>query len=125
MRLRRCVVERPFAELKYRIFGHPRFLLRGPRRSADGNHPSDHGLQPETHDEGAGGSQFAGDTGLLSGAGQPLAQHQSSLENDVREPITRRARNQEFRNRLLLYEAVTKLDVGVKRWNKDSVRETQ
>jgi transposase len=22
-------VERPFAELKYRIFGHPRFLLRG------------------------------------------------------------------------------------------------
>ena len=29
MRLRRCVVERPFAELKYRIFGHPRFLLRG------------------------------------------------------------------------------------------------
>jgi transposase len=29
MRLRRCLVERPFAELKYRIFGHPRFLLRG------------------------------------------------------------------------------------------------
>jgi hypothetical protein len=29
MRLRRCVVERRFAELKYRIFGHPRFLLRG------------------------------------------------------------------------------------------------
>jgi hypothetical protein len=29
MRLRRCVVERPFTELKYRIFGHPRFLLRG------------------------------------------------------------------------------------------------
>jgi transposase len=29
MRLRRCVVERVFAELKYRIFGHPRFLLRG------------------------------------------------------------------------------------------------
>ena len=29
MLLRRCVVERVFAELKYRIFGHPRFLLRG------------------------------------------------------------------------------------------------
>ena len=29
MRLRRCVVERPFAALKYHIFGHPRFLLRG------------------------------------------------------------------------------------------------
>ena len=29
MRLRRCVVERLFAEFKYRIFGHPRFLLRG------------------------------------------------------------------------------------------------
>jgi transposase len=29
MRVRRCVVERVFAELKYRIFGHPRFLLRG------------------------------------------------------------------------------------------------
>ena len=29
MRLRRVVVERVFAELKYRSFGHPRFLLRG------------------------------------------------------------------------------------------------
>ena len=29
MRLRRCTVERPFAALKYVIFGHPRFLLRG------------------------------------------------------------------------------------------------
>jgi transposase len=29
MRLRRCTVERPFAVLKYVIFGHPRFLLRG------------------------------------------------------------------------------------------------
>ena len=29
MRLRRSVVEHPFAALKYRIFGHPRFLLRG------------------------------------------------------------------------------------------------
>ncbi len=31
MRLRRSVVEHPFANLKYRIFGHPRFLLRGLR----------------------------------------------------------------------------------------------
>lgn len=29
MRLRRCTVERPFAMLKYVVFGHPRFLLRG------------------------------------------------------------------------------------------------
>jgi transposase len=29
MRLRRCTVERPFAVLKYVIFGHPRLLLRG------------------------------------------------------------------------------------------------
>lgn len=29
MRLRRCTVERPFAVLKYMIFGYPRFLLRG------------------------------------------------------------------------------------------------
>lgn len=29
MRLRRCTVEHPFATMKYRIFGHPRFLLRG------------------------------------------------------------------------------------------------
>ena len=29
MRLRRCLVERVFAALKFGIFGHPRFLLRG------------------------------------------------------------------------------------------------
>jgi IS5 family transposase len=29
MRLRRSTVEHPFAILKYRIFGHPRLLLRG------------------------------------------------------------------------------------------------
>ena len=29
MRLRRSTVEHPFASLKYHIFGHPRFLLRG------------------------------------------------------------------------------------------------
>lgn len=29
MQLRRCTVERPFAMLKYVIFGHPRLLLRG------------------------------------------------------------------------------------------------
>jgi len=29
MQLRRCTVEHPFAILKYIIFGHPRFLLRG------------------------------------------------------------------------------------------------
>jgi transposase len=31
MRLRRSTVEHPFGTLKYRIFGHPRFLLRGVR----------------------------------------------------------------------------------------------
>jgi transposase len=29
MRLRRTTVEHPFGTLKYRIFGHPRLLLRG------------------------------------------------------------------------------------------------
>ena len=29
MRLRRCIAEHPFGTLKYRIFGNPRFLLRG------------------------------------------------------------------------------------------------
>ncbi|RXH57178.1 hypothetical protein GRAN_0488 [Granulicella sibirica] len=29
MRLRRSVVERPFSTIKYRIFGHPRLLMRG------------------------------------------------------------------------------------------------
>jgi hypothetical protein len=29
MRLRRSIVEHPFARLKYQIFGHPRLLLRG------------------------------------------------------------------------------------------------
>jgi len=29
MRLRRCTVEHPFATIKYRIFGHPRLLVRG------------------------------------------------------------------------------------------------
>jgi hypothetical protein len=29
MRLRRSTAEHPFATVKYRIFGHPRLLLRG------------------------------------------------------------------------------------------------
>jgi hypothetical protein len=29
MRLRKSTAEHPFAALKYQIFGHPRFLLRG------------------------------------------------------------------------------------------------
>ncbi len=29
MRLRRSTVEHPFATTKYRIFGHPRLLMRG------------------------------------------------------------------------------------------------
>ncbi|HKD14296.1 MAG TPA: transposase [Candidatus Angelobacter sp.] len=29
MRLRGSIVEHPFATIKYHIFGHPRFLLRG------------------------------------------------------------------------------------------------
>jgi hypothetical protein len=28
MRLRRCTVEHPYATIKYRIFGHPRLLMR-------------------------------------------------------------------------------------------------
>jgi hypothetical protein len=29
MGLRRCTLEHPFATFKYRIFGHPRLLMRG------------------------------------------------------------------------------------------------
>jgi len=29
MRLRRCTVEHSYATIKYRIFGHPRLLMRG------------------------------------------------------------------------------------------------
>jgi transposase len=29
MRMRRCTVEHPFATMKFRIFGHPRLLMRG------------------------------------------------------------------------------------------------
>jgi hypothetical protein len=29
MKLRRCTVEHPFATIKYRVFGHPRLLMRG------------------------------------------------------------------------------------------------
>ncbi len=29
MRLRRSIVEHPFASLKYRVFGHPKLPLRG------------------------------------------------------------------------------------------------
>jgi hypothetical protein len=29
MRIRRCTVEHPYATIKYRIFGHPRLLMRG------------------------------------------------------------------------------------------------
>jgi transposase len=36
LRLRRCIVEYPFAALQYRIFGNPRFLLRGLRGAQTG-----------------------------------------------------------------------------------------
>lgn len=29
IRLRRCTVQHPFTTIKYRIFGHPRLLMRG------------------------------------------------------------------------------------------------
>src|SRR5882724_3867185 len=49
MRLRRSTVEHPFAALKYRIFGHPRFLLRGLDWSPGRDQPRDHGLQPQAY----------------------------------------------------------------------------
>ena len=33
MRLRRSTVEHPFATIKYRIFGHPRLLMRADHAS--------------------------------------------------------------------------------------------
>ncbi len=48
MLLRRSTVEHPFATLKYHIFGHPRFLLRG-RRGAQAEMSL--AVIVETHDE--------------------------------------------------------------------------
>src|SRR3979490_1577602 len=39
MRLRRCTVEHPFATIKYRIFGHPRLLMRGSLQTANERRP--------------------------------------------------------------------------------------
>jgi len=50
MRLRAATVESPFAALKYRIFGNPRFLLRG-LAGADGGQLGHVGLQLETNAE--------------------------------------------------------------------------
>jgi len=44
MRLRRSTVEHPFGTLKYRIFGHPRFLLRGLGGAQTEISPGEHGL---------------------------------------------------------------------------------
>jgi hypothetical protein len=46
MRLRRCTVEHPFATIKYRIFGHPRLLMRGLIGAQAGPRHRDDGLQP-------------------------------------------------------------------------------
>jgi len=88
MRLRRSVVERVFAVLKYGIFGHPRFLLRGRRGaqcavgvernarsawSANGNQPGPLGLEPATHDHAAGRNQLAGRAGRLASCYPGLA----------------------------------------------------
>ena len=57
MRLRRCTVEHPFATIKYRIFGHPRLLMRGLNRCTSRNRHRDNGLQPEAHHQCARCSQ--------------------------------------------------------------------
>ena len=51
MRLRRSTVEHPFATLKYHIFGHPRFLLRGRQGAQAGDELGGDRLQLETYDE--------------------------------------------------------------------------
>src|SRR6202008_3683320 len=49
MRRRRATAEHPFVNLKSRIFGHPRFLLRGVPRGANGNQSGRIRLQSEAH----------------------------------------------------------------------------
>jgi transposase len=44
MRLRRCTVEHPFATIKYRIFGHPRLLMRGLSGAKAENRPRNDGI---------------------------------------------------------------------------------
>lgn len=43
-RVRRSIVEHPFGTLKYRIFGHPRLLLRGGAGRSDRNRTRIDGL---------------------------------------------------------------------------------
>jgi hypothetical protein len=59
MRLRQATVEHPFANLKYRIFGHPRFLLRGLRGAQNRNQLGRSRLQSETHAEHSRRTQTA------------------------------------------------------------------
>jgi Transposase DDE domain len=50
MRLRRCTVQHPYATIKYRIFRHPRLLMRG-LSGAGRDRPRDDGIQPQAHHE--------------------------------------------------------------------------
>src|SRR5258708_7068295 len=51
MQLRRSIVEHPFANLKYRIFRHPRFPAEGTARSTNGDQSGCRRLQSETNAE--------------------------------------------------------------------------
>ena len=60
MRLRRGTVEHPFATIKYRIFGHPRLLMRGLSGARVEIGLADDGIQPQADDERARGHQTDG-----------------------------------------------------------------
>jgi transposase len=57
MRLRRSTVEHSFATIKYRIFGHPRLLMRGLSGARAEIGHRDNGLQPQAHHQRARRSQ--------------------------------------------------------------------
>jgi transposase len=70
MRLRRSTVEHPFATLKYRIFGYPRFLLRGIKAVSWLVYPVAAVAEPSDSIVGGDGSKSLGD-GRFQGVQPP------------------------------------------------------
>jgi hypothetical protein len=77
VRLRRWTAGHPFATIKYRIFGHPRLLMRG-LSGAGRNWAGNDGIQHQTHVERARRNQTPKITCIRMG-NRHLHQSQTSL----------------------------------------------
>jgi hypothetical protein len=60
MRLRRCTVEHPLATIKYRVFGHPRLLMRALSGARVEIGLATDGIQRQAHHERARRNQTDG-----------------------------------------------------------------